>query len=370
MKTSLPPVTSEFARTVEPAWAVLASPPPPSLAPAFGVRQSCGALDSTAALAEPAQELQPENRPSRAPGIEWWPSATTSDLAIRISDFLRVWADLFKARLTLLVLLTTLLGLYLGVRGPANYSLMLHTLLGTALLASGASALNQLWERDFDSKMRRTRNRPLPSGRLQPHTVLLVGSCLAALGVVYLALAANPLTAFLGACSFLLYVFVYTPLKRVTWLNTLVGAIPGALPPLIGWAAARGALGAGGLSLFAIQALWQLPHFFAIAWIYRDEYANAGFRMLPVIDPAGRRTARQALGYTLILLPISLCPFLLSVAGSIYLSGALILDAAFIWCAWQFARHLTIPRARQLFYLSLLYLPLVFTLMALDKIRP
>ncbi len=280
-----------------------------------------------------------------------------------------MWSDLFKARLTLLVLLTTLLGFYVGSRGPTDYSLMLHALLGTALLASGAAALNQLWEREFDAKMRRTCGRPLPSGHLQPLTVLIVGTALAALGLAWLALATNPATAFLGASSFILYLFVYTPLKRVTWFNTLVGAVPGALPPLIGWTAARGLPSAEGLALFAIQGLWQLPHFLAIAWIYRTEYANAGFVMLPVIDPAGRRTSRYALGFTIALLAVSLVPFLLNLAGPVYLSGAIVLGLAFVWSALLFSRERTIPRARQLFYLSLLYLPTLFTLMALDKLK-
>ncbi len=257
----------------------------------------------------------------------------------------------------------------MGFKGPANYALMLHTLLGTALVASGASALNQLWERDFDAKMRRTRGRPLPSGHLQPRTVLAVGCWSAALGLVYLAVAVNLPTSLLGALSLVLYLFLYTPLKRVTWLNTLVGAVPGALPPLMGWTAARGMPDVAGLTLFAIQALWQLPHFLAIAWMYRDEYAKAGFKMLPLIDPGGRRTSRQALGFTLVLLPISLCPFLLKLAGPIYLSGALILGLAFLWYALQFSRHLAVPRARQLFYASILYLPMLFALLALDKIK-
>jgi protoheme IX farnesyltransferase len=187
--------------------------------------------------------------------------------------------------------------------------------------------------------------------------------------MVYLALAVNLLTSVIGAISFASYVFIYTPLKRVTWLNTAVGAIPGALPPLMGWTAARGEMTVGGWVLFAILAFWQLPHFLAIAWVYRDEYAKAGFVMLPVIDPEGHRTARQAVSHTLGLLPISLCPYLFGMTGVIYLAGALILGLAFLWFAIQFARHLTIPRARQLFYASILYLPLLLTVMVLDKMK-
>ena len=167
----------------------------------------------------------------------------------------------------------------------------------------------------------------------------------------------------------LVYVFVYTPLKRVTWLNTIVGAFPGGLPPLIGWAAARGSIGAGGWALFAIQALWQLPHFMAIAWLYRDEYAKAGFRMLSVIDPDGRRTGRQAVMQTALLLPVSLLPFALKLAGPFYLGGAVVLGIVFFWLALQFARALTLARARQLFYFSLIHLPLLLTLLVVDKIR-
>jgi protoheme IX farnesyltransferase len=280
-----------------------------------------------------------------------------------------IYADLFKARLTTLVLLTTAVGFYIGFRGPMDYLLLLRTLLGTALVASGASALNQLLEREYDARMRRTQDRPLPSGRLQPQTVLLVGVVTAALGLVYLALAVNLTASLLSACSLLSYVFIYTPLKRVTWLNTAVGAIPGALPPLIGWTAARGGLEGAGWTLFAIQVFWQLPHFMAIAWMYRDEYARAGFKMLPVFDPRGNRTARQAVGYTLGLLPLSLCPYFFGLTGPVYLTGALILGLAFCGSAIQFFRRLTVPSARQLFYVSILYLPLLLAAMVLDKLK-
>src|SRR4051812_9727750 len=236
---------------------------------------------------------------------------------------------------------------------------MLHTLLGTALVAAGASALNQLLERDYDAKMRRTQTRPLPSGRLQPQTVLTIGCAAAVAGIIYLALAVNLTTSLIGAFTLISYLFIYTPLKRVTWLNTAIGAVPGALPPLMGWTAARGELSIGGWGLFAILAFWQLPHFLAIAWIYRDEYAKAGFKMLPMVDPEGHRTGRQAVSHTLGLLPVSLSPFLFHLAGPVYLAGALILGLTFIWFAIQFSRYLTVPRARQLFYVSILYLPLL-----------
>ena len=280
-----------------------------------------------------------------------------------------VYAELFKARLTVLVLLTTLVGFYLGSPGALDYLLMVHTLLGTALVAAGASALNQLLEKEYDAKMRRTQDRPLPSGRLQPATVLWIGVATSVAGLAYLALGVNRLTSFIGLSSLVSYLFIYTPLKRVTWLNTAIGALPGALPPLMGWTGARGHLSEEGWALFAILAFWQLPHFLAIAWIYRDEYARAGFKMLPGVDPLGERTGRQAVSHTLGLLPVSLCPFLFKLTGPIYLCGALALGLAFLWFAIQFSRDLTLPRARQLFYASILYLPLLLAVMVLDKIK-
>ena len=281
--------------------------------------------------------------------------------------WISVYADLVKARLTLLVLVTTLVGFYAGLRGPMDWSLLIQALLGTGLVASGAAALNQLWERDLDSRMRRTADRPLPSGRLQPATVLVFGTGCAVSGLVWLALAVNPLTSAIGAATLVSYLFIYTPLKRVTWLNTLIGAIPGGLPPLMGWTAAHGAASVEGWALFAILAFWQIPHFMAIAWMYRDEYARAGFVMLPVVDRDGRRTGRQAVGHSLALLAVSLCPFFLGLAGVVYLVGALALGFLFTGCAVQFARQLTMTRARQLFFASILYLPLLLALLVLDK---
>lgn len=280
---------------------------------------------------------------------------------------LSVLLDLIKARLTFLVLLTTLVGFYLGARGPVDYWLMLHTILGTGLLAAGASALNQWFEREHDGRMRRTEQRPLPSGRMRPNTVLLLGAAASAGGLIYLAGRVNALTAMLGAVTLASYVFVYTPLKRITSLNTAIGAIPGALPPLMGWTAVRGEITLEGWALFAILFFWQLPHFLAIAWLYRDEYARAGFVMLPVLDPKGERTGRQAVSHTLGLLPVSFAPFLFQLVGPVYLAGAMILGLGFLWCAIQFSRQLTLDRARQLFYASILYLPLLLGLMVATK---
>jgi heme o synthase len=280
-----------------------------------------------------------------------------------------VFADLTKARLTALVLLTTLVGFYLGWRGPMDYLLMFNALAATALVASGAAALNQLLEREYDAKMRRTQNRPLPSGRLQPTTVMLFGGITSVAGLVYLALAVNLLTSVLGAVTLISYVFIYTPLKRVTWVNTLVGAIPGALPPLMGWTAARNELSGEGWTLFAILAFWQLPHFFAIAWMYRDEYARAGFVMLPNVDADGSRTAQQSVSNTLALLLASLFPFVWHISGQFYLVSAIVLGAGFLFCAIRFARQMTHARARQLFLASIIYLPLLLAALVLDKVK-
>jgi protoheme IX farnesyltransferase len=278
------------------------------------------------------------------------------------------YAELLKPRLTTLVVLTTLVGFYLG-SVVVDYLRMLHAVLGTALVAGGAAALNQLIEREHDAKMHRTATRPLPSGRLQPGAVLIFGGACSATGLVYLALAVNLLTALLGAATLLCYLFIYTPLKRVTWLNTAIGAIPGALPPLMGWTAARDEVSLGGWALFGILFFWQLPHFLAIAWIYRDEYAKAGFVMLPLIDKTGERTGRQAVSHTLGLLPISLLPFALYMTGKTYLFGALALGIFFLVRSLQFNRKLDVPSARRLFFASIIYLPLLLILLVMDKNR-
>jgi protoheme IX farnesyltransferase len=283
-----------------------------------------------------------------------------------------VFSDLVKARLTTLVLLTTAVGFYIGWHGAMNWLLLFNTLAGTALVAAGASALNQWLERDYDAKMRRTQSRPLPSGRLQPATVAIFGGLTSVGGLIYLALAVNMLTSVLGAVTLVSYLFIYTPLKRVTWLNTAIGAIPGALPPLMGWTAAGNTLtgtGGAGWALFAILAFWQLPHFFAIAWIYREEYAKAGFVMLPNVDAEGKQTGQQSVSNALALFIVSLCPFIFKMDGTVYLVGAIVLGLAFLFCAVQFSRQLTLPRARQLFLASIIYLPLLLTLMVFDKVK-
>ena len=285
------------------------------------------------------------------------------------SSWFSVFSDLVKARLTFLVLLTTLVGFYVGSAGSLELPLMFATLTGTALLACGAAALNQLVEKEYDAKMRRTETRPLPSGKLQPDSVLLFGAGCSIAGLIYLALAVNLLTSFLGALTLVSYLFVYTPLKRKTWLNTAVGAIPGALPPLMGWTAARNEVDPAGWSLFAILFFWQIPHFLAIAWIYREDYAQAGFVMLPTVDPEGFRTGRQAVSHTFGLLFMSLLPVVFGLAGIVYFTGALLLGGFFLLCAFQFSHTLTLARARRLFFASIIYLPLLLLLMVLDKIK-
>jgi protoheme IX farnesyltransferase len=281
-----------------------------------------------------------------------------------------VISDLFKARLTALVLLTTVVGYYLGSRGPLNWAGMFHTLLGTGLLAAGAAALNQFLEREHDARMKRTEERPLPAGHLHPQTALLIGGAVSILGMLYLAWRVNLLTSVLGAVTLISYLFVYTPLKRVTTLNTVIGAIPGALPPLMGWTGATNQVTAGGWALFAILFFWQLPHFYAIAWMYRDDYAKAGFAMLPVVDATGERTGRQSVSHTLGLLTMSLGPVVFGVAGIIYGIGALLLGIGFLVLALQFSRRLTREAARALFFASIIYLPLLLALLVFDKVKP
>ncbi len=292
-----------------------------------------------------------------------------SGLLGREPSWFSMMADLTKARVNLLVLITTAIGFVAGSWEGVRYGVFFHTLMGTALLAGAAGALNQYLERDRDALMRRTERRPLPTGRLEPDTVLVGGGVAAMVGLGQLAWWVNLTTAFLGALTICCYLFIYTPLKRVTTLNTAVGAIPGATPPLMGWTAARGEVGLEGWSLFAILFFWQLPHFMAIAWIYRDDYARGGFAMVPVFDPEGRRTAWLAVSHTLGLLPVSLAPFILRMAGEWYFAGAVVLGVGFLGCAMGFARALTRVSAKRLFWASIIYLPALLGLLVLDRVR-
>ncbi len=274
---------------------------------------------------------------------------------------------LTKPRLTLLVVATATAGYYLGARDGLNIALLVNTVAGTALVAAGAAVFNQVIERDTDALMRRTRRRPLPTGRIQPLAAWRFAFVLSIAGLAALAVGANLLAAVVALTTLLSYVAVYTPLKRRTSLATLVGGIPGALPPLIGWAAATGTTSLGGWVLVAIVFLWQMPHFLAIAWMCRDDYRNAGLPMLPVIEPDGRSTAAQVLLYSATLVPVSLAPTLVSVAGRIYFAGALVLGLAFLALGIRFARNRAGNRARALFFGSIGYLPLLFGLMLWNR---
>ena len=303
------------------------------------------------------------------PALESKPVALENESAAESKSLFAVISDLVKARLTTLVLITTLVGFYAGSGSQIDYAIMFHALIGTALVACGAAALNQWLERESDARMRRTESRPLPSGRLSPDAVLLLGAIISAVGLLDLLFGVNPLTAFLGAITLASYLFIYTPLKKITTLNTLIGAVPGAIPPLMGWTAARNEISAAGWSLFAILFIWQLPHFMAIAWLYREDYARGGFKMLPIADPNGSKTAAQAVLHSIGLIPVSLFPSLLGVAGVVYFAGALLLGVTFLVFAIQFSRALTRERARRLFIASIIYLPLLLGLLVIDKVK-
>ena len=276
------------------------------------------------------------------------------------------YAALAKPRLNVLVVASSAAGYYLASSSAPQLAPMALAVGGTALVAGGAAVLNQVYERDTDALMMRTRMRPLPDRRIGVDEARAFGIVLAAAGIGVLSLSANLLAAFVAAATLAIYLAVYTPLKRRSSISTLVGAVPGALPPLIGWTAGRGAIDAGGWALFAIVFLWQIPHFMAIAWMYRDDYRRAGFPMLPVVEPDGARTGRQAVLYALALVPVSLVPSLVGVAGLAYFWFALALGVSFLALAARFAQVRSEARARALFYGSLLYLPLIWAAMILD----
>jgi protoheme IX farnesyltransferase len=281
------------------------------------------------------------------------------------------WLDLLeltKPRIAVMVLFTVAAGALLACRGAVELGMLGHALLGTALVAAGASALNQLLERHTDARMRRTENRPLPAGRLQPVEVALFGAALGAGGLAYLAVTCRPMAVLVAAVTLVSYALVYTPLKRRTTLNTLVGAVPGALPPVIGWAAMTNRIDTAAVLIFLIIFVWQVPHFLAIAWIYRDDYGRAGLKMLPVGDPHGDMTARQMLVYGLALLPVSVTPVLYGHAGAVYGIGALALGAGFLAACWGFVRHPTHGQARRVLRASLVYLPALLALLLFEAL--
>jgi protoheme IX farnesyltransferase len=282
---------------------------------------------------------------------------------------LRDYYELTKPRMNFLVLCTTAVGFYMAPKqsGTGHWIVLVHTLLGTALTAASAAAINQLIERDHDALMPRTRNRPLPAGRLSPAEALTFGVALGILGVAWLALAVNLLTALLGAFTLVSYVFVYTPLKRLSSLNTIVGAVPGAIPPVMGWTAATAALGPEAIALFGILFFWQMPHFLAIAILYRRDYAAGGFKMLPVVDPALRTTSWMIVLYGLALLPATLTPVGIGMAGNVYFTAAVLMGLAFLSYCVSCAVSKERIDARKLFFASIIYLPLLLAFMMIDK---
>jgi heme o synthase len=282
--------------------------------------------------------------------------------ASRLADYL----ELTKPRVQVLVLFTVAAGAYLAARPALNVLLLLHTLIGTALVAAGASALNQWLERHSDGLMRRTENRPLPSGRLWSFEVLLIAVGWSLGGLAYLAVTTTPAAAVVAAVTFVSYVCVYTPLKRYTTLNTVIGAVPGALPPVIGWAAVRGSVDLPVLAVFLVIFLWQLPHFLAIAWIYREDYARAGMRMVPAGDATGLRTARTMVAWCLALVAGSLVPVFVAGAGPVYVVGAVVLGGVFLLATLGFWRRRTRQTALAVMRASLLYLPALLALLLLD----
>lgn len=278
------------------------------------------------------------------------------------------YIQLAKPRLNVLVVATSAAGYYLGGPPAPDLALMAQAVAGTALVAGGAAVLNQLYERDTDALMRRTRLRPLPDGRVSPADARWFGFGLSTAGLLLLALRANWLAAALALATLIIYLTVYTPMKRRTPLSTLVGAVPGALPALIGWTASHGSIAIGGATLFAIVFLWQIPHFMAIAWLYRDDYGKAGFPMLPVIEPEGRRAGRQAVVYAAALVPVSLVPTIVGIAGSVYFVSALVLGLALLVLAARFAMTRSEGSARALFFGSITYLPLLWIVMIGDRL--
>jgi protoheme IX farnesyltransferase len=274
---------------------------------------------------------------------------------------------LTKPRITWLILMSTGVGYFFGAKSGWHFLALLHTVIGTGLIASGTAALNQWYERDADSKMKRTQGRPLPAGRLTPRNALIFAVLISTVGFAELFFGVNALSAWLGLFTLASYLFIYTPLKQRSPHSTTIGAIPGAMPPLIGYAAASGTLTWDAWILFAILFLWQFPHFYAIAWMYREDYERAGIRMLPVVEPDGESTARRILLYSLVLIPISLAPKFLSMTGNLYLFGALAIGLMFLYAGIRVSFDRTRQQARQVLLASVIYLPVLYGLMLLDR---
>jgi protoheme IX farnesyltransferase len=285
-------------------------------------------------------------------------------VSARVTDYY----ELTKPRMNALVVVTTAVGFYLGSRGLEDWKLLLHTILGTALTAAGASVLNQYIERDLDARMPRTANRPLPGGRISPIEALTLGVIFSMAGVLYLVAMVNPLAAMLATVTLGTYVFLYTPLKTRTSLCTVVGAIPGAIPPMIGFAAAQGQLSPAAWALFSILFIWQLPHFLAIAILYRDDYAQGGMQMLPVLDERLSLTGRQIVLWSLALIPVSLFPSVVGLTGLSYFITAVVLGLLMLYCGVRCAITRQRVDARRLFFASIIYLPALLGAMMLTKL--
>jgi protoheme IX farnesyltransferase len=279
------------------------------------------------------------------------------------------WLELTKPRITMMVLVTTMIGFFMATPGHLHWPLIVQVLAATTLVAGGASTLNQYIERDLDALMRRTARRPLPGGRIDPTGALAFGVLSSCAGTLWLAFAANWLTGAVAAATVLSYVFAYTPMKRTSPLSTIVGAVPGALPPVGGWAAATGEVAPGAWILFAIVFIWQLPHFLAIGRLYRDDYSRAGYPMLPVLDTDGVTTGRHMVTWSLALIPVSLATTIVGLTGALYSIGALVLGAWFAWSSIRFLQLRTDRAAKELFLASVIYLPVLCLLMVLDKAR-
>ena len=277
------------------------------------------------------------------------------------------YVDLTKPSILVMVLITVLLGYFLGNDGISSWLNLFWTLLGTGLSAGGAGALNQYLEREQDKRMERTRNRPLPSGLIQPLDALLFGLILVLIGSILLVWKVNLLTGFLSLMTAFLYVLIYTPMKKLTWLNTSLGSIPGALPPMGGWTAATGSIDSGAWILFAILYLWQHPHFFAIAWMCKDDYKKAGFKMLPVVELNGSRTIRQIFWHLSLMIPVSLLPFISGMMGTVYLAGASLLTLGYFCSAIPMLRLKSKENASKILKASVFYLPLLFVIIIIDK---
>ena len=285
---------------------------------------------------------------------------------LSVGEKLAAYYELTKPRIAFLLVLTSAAGFYLGSNGGFDAVRFANAMISIALLAFGVSTLNQYLERHTDPLMERTAKRPLPTQRLAPIEALIFGILLCVAAEVYLFVAINTLTGVLGLIVIVGYVLLYTPLKTRTSASTAIGAIPGAMPPLMGWTAAANDITLGAWAMFVTQFLWQFPHFLAIAWMYRDQYAKAGILMLPVVEPSGRITGRQIVLFTLMLVPVSFAPFFLGFAGIIYLIAASILGSVFLWSSISAARSKTNESARRLLYASVIYLPLLFLILVLD----